>query len=208
LISATKKTLKASGQGREDIAERRKIWADFQKTALAERLVFLDESSAKTNMTRLRGRSHKGSRCHGAAPGGHWKTLTMLSSIRLDGTTECIVIDGAVDRAMFSEYIVQMLCPSLRPDDIVIMDNLSAHKNPDVIKHIRRKKASHVFLPAYSPDLNPIEKMWSKVKQFLRGKEARTYEALENAIAQALDAVSASDAQAWFKSCGYELFQT
>lgn len=88
-------------------------------------------------MTRLRGRSHGGSRCHASAPFGHWKTLTMLSSIRLDGSTECIVIDGAVDKAMFQEYIFQVLCPVLRPNDIVVMDNLSAHKNPELIKYIR-----------------------------------------------------------------------
>lgn len=131
----------------------------------------------------------------------------MLSSIRLDGSTECIVIDGAMNKAMFEQYIIQVLCPALRPNDIVIMDNLSAHKNPEVAVHIKKCGAELLYLPAYSPDLNPIENMWSKVKQLLRGTEARTYAALEKSIACALDLVCADDAQGWFKNCGYELFQ-
>ena len=158
-------------------------------------------------MTRLRGRSQEGSRCHARAPRGHWKTLTMLSSIRLDGSTECIVVEGAMDRAMFSEYIAQILCPTLRPKDIVIMDNLSSHKNPDVAEHIKKCGAELLYLPPYSPDLNPIENMWSKVKQLLRGMELRTGDALEKGIASALDLVCASDVQGWFKNCGYDLFQ-
>lgn len=208
MVFALKKTLKASEQEREDIAESRKKWGDFQKIVSAERLVFLDESSAKTNMTRLRGRSRGGSRCHASAPCGHWKTLTMLSSIRLDGGTECIVVDGAMDSAMFSKYIAQILCPTLRPNDIVIMDNLSAHKNPDVAEYIKKCGAELLYLPPYSPDLNPIENMWSKIKQLLRGMEMRTYDALEKGIASALDLVCASDAQGWFKNCGYGLSQT
>ena len=159
-------------------------------------------------MTRLRGRAFAGTRCHASAPCGHWKTLTMLSSIRLDGSTECIVTDGAMDGAMFLEYIRQILCPTLRPNDIVIMDNLSAHKNLKVAEYIKDCGAELLYLPPYSPDLNPIENMWSKIKQLLRGMEARTSEILENGIAKALDLVCSSDAQGWFKSCGYELFQT
>ena len=208
MIFVSKKTLKASEQEREDIAESRKRWAEFQRTVQAERLVFLDESSAKTNMTRLRGRAFAGTRCHASAPCGHWKTLTMLSSIRLDGSTECIVTDGAMDGAMFLEYIRQILCPTLRPNDIVIMDNLSAHKNLKVAEYIKDCGAELLYLPPYSPDLNPIENMWSKIKQLLRGMEARTSEILENGIAKALDLVCSSEAKGWFKSCGYELFQT
>lgn len=207
MVFASKKTLKASEQEREDIAESREKWAEFQKIVSADRLVFLDESSAKTNMTRLRGRSQGGSRCHASAPCGHWKTLTMLSSIRLDGSTECILVDGAMDRVMFSEYVAQMLCPTLRSNDIVIMDNLSAHKNYEVAEHIKKCGAELLYLPPYSPDLNPIENMWSKVKQLLRGMEMRTYDALEKGIANALDLVCASDAHGWFKNCGYESFQ-
>ena len=206
--SAIKKTLRAKEQDRTDIAEKRCEWVEFQKEVQSNRLVFLDESSAKTNMTRLRGRSLRGLRCYDTSPCGHWQTITMLSSIRLDGTNECVIIDGAMDKAMFTEYIAQILSPALHPGDIVVMDNLSSHKSPDVSKHIEACGAHLLYLPPYSPDLNPIEKMWSKVKQFLRSLKAQTYEALENAIVQALDAVSATDAEGWFKSCGYELSQT
>ena len=131
----------------------------------------------------------------------------MLSSIRLDGTAECVVYEGATDKAMFREYIVQILCPALRPNDIVVMDNLSSHKNPELIEQIKNCGAELLYLPPYSPDLNPIENMWSKVKQLLRGMEIRACDALEKGIASALDSICASDAQGWFKNCGYELFQ-
>jgi transposase len=131
----------------------------------------------------------------------------MLSSIRLDGSTECIVVDGAMDGAMFSKYVGQILCPALRPNDIVIMDNLASHKNSEVAEHIKKCGAELLYLPPYSPDLNPIENMWSKVKQLLRGMERRTRDALEKGIACALDLVCASDAKGWFTNCGYELFQ-
>jgi transposase len=130
----------------------------------------------------------------------------MLSSIRLDGSTECIVFDGAVNREMFDEYIKEFLVPCLRPGDIVIADNLSAHKSRKARDAIRAKQAEFIFLPAYSPDFNPIEKMWSKVKQILRGIKARTHEDLLEGIGKALDAVSANDAQGWFNSCGYTQF--
>ena len=131
----------------------------------------------------------------------------MLSSIRLDGSTECIVTDGAMDKAMFSEYITQILCPTLRPNDIVIMDNLSAHKNPKIAEYIKERGADLVYLPPYSPDLNPIENMWSKVKQLLRGMEAQTYESLEKGIAKALDLVCEGDARGWFKNAGMNYFK-
>ena len=109
---------------------------------------------------------------------------------------------------MFLEYIRQILCPALRPTDIVIMDNLSAHKNLKVAEYIQDCGAELLYLPPYSPDLNPIENMWSKIKQLLRGMEAGTSEILENGIAKALDLVCSSDAQGWYRSCGYKLFQT
>ena len=203
-----KKTLKASEQGREDIVQARLEWLEFQRSVAPNRLVFLDESGAKTNMTRRYGRSVKGMRCHDSAPNGHWETVTILSSLRLDGSTESVVFDGAVDREMFDEYINVFLAPCLRPGDIVIADNLSAHKSQKSYDAIKMKHAELIFLPAYSPDLNPIEKMWSKVKQILRGMQARTHEDLFEGIGKALGLVSASDAQGWFKSCGYAQFQS
>jgi Transposase and inactivated derivatives len=118
------------------------------------------------------------------------------------------VFDGAIDKEMFREYRVQILCPALRPNDIVVMDNLPAHKNPERIEHRKKCSAELLYLPPYSPDLNPIEKhMWSKVKQLLHDMEMRACDALEKGIAGALDSVCANDAQGWFKNCGYKLFQ-
>jgi len=125
-------------------------------------------------MTRLRGRSRRGERLIASCPHGHWKTTTMISSIRLDGTTACMTIDGPTDTEVFQAYVREILCPSLRPGDIVVMDNLPPHKNPQTLALITAANATPLFLPAYSPDLNPIEMMWSKVKALLRKAEART----------------------------------
>ena len=154
-------------------------------------------------MTRLRGRAKGGMRCRDDTPHGHWCATTMISSIRLDGTTACMAIDGATSAEVFREYVRQVLVPTLRPGDIVIFDNLSAHKDVDAVNLIRAAGATALPLPAYSPDLNPIEKMWSKLKEFLRGAKARTFNTLLNAIAAALKTVTAQDAQGWFESCGY-----
>lgn len=127
----------------------------------------------------------------------------MISSIRWDGSTACLAIEGATDTEVFRAYVREVLCPTLRAGDVVIMDNLSPHKNDLTLDLIVQAGASVAFLPAYSPDLNPIEKMWSKVKQFLRSAEARTREALTAAIAAALRSVTRQDAVNWFASCGY-----
>lgn len=127
----------------------------------------------------------------------------MISSIRWDGSTACLAIEGATDTEVFRAYVREVLCPTLRAGDLVIMDNLAAHKNDLTLDLIEQVGASVAFLPAYSPDLNPIEKMWSKVKQFLRSAEARTREALTAAIAAALRSVTRQDAVNWFASCGY-----
>ena len=154
-------------------------------------------------MTRLRGRAPRGERCHASAPCGHWKTTTMISSIRLDGTTACMTIEGATDTEVFRTYVAEVLCPTLRPGDLVIMDNLAPHKSEPTLALIAAAGAQAVFLPAYSPDFNPIEKMWSKIKALLRSAEPRTREELLDAIAAALQAVTPKDAMGWFASCGY-----
>jgi hypothetical protein len=145
LDSLSKKTLRASEQERADIVQARAKWAEFQKTVDPDRLVFLDESGIKTNMTRLYGRSLRGERCHDSTPNGHWETVTVLSSIRLDGSTECIVFEGAVDRKMFDGYVQNFLAPSLRPGDIVILDNLSAHKSQGAYNAIREMALNVCF---------------------------------------------------------------
>jgi transposase len=129
----------------------------------------------------------------------------MISSVRLDGSTACMTIEGATDTAVFQAYVREILCPTLRPGDIVIMDNLGPHKNAQTVALIAAAQASVRFLPAYSPDLNPIEMMWSKVKSLLRTAEARTADQLQAAIATALQRVSAQDAAGWFAACGYSI---
>jgi len=129
----------------------------------------------------------------------------MISSIRLDGTTACMHLAGAADTSAFLTYLDQVLCPTLRPGDIVIMDNLSVHKSPDVQALIRAAGGEVRYLPAYSPDLNPIEKMWSKIKGLLRSAEARTPEQLQEAITMAFSKITAQDATGYFASCGYSI---
>jgi len=156
------------------VAEGRAAWPELQASAEGRRLVFLDESCAKTGMARLYGRSLGGSRCHGRAPAGHWKRVTMLSAVRLDGTTHSMVFDGATDRAVFDEYIREVLAPALTPGDILVLDNLSVRKSAALREAVAARGAEVRFLPPYSPDLNPMEKMWGKVKQALRGIAAET----------------------------------
>jgi transposase len=129
----------------------------------------------------------------------------MISSIRLDGTTACMHLPGAADTAAFLTYIGEVLCPTLKQGDIVVMDNLAVHKSPQVAALVQAVGAEVRFLPAYSPDLNPIEKMWSKIKARLRAMEARTPEQLDEAIGAALAQVTPSNARGWFASCGYSI---
>jgi len=139
------------------------------------------------------------------APVGHWCGTTMIGSVRLDGTTACMTIEEATDTDIFRAYVQCVLIPTLKPGDMVILDNLSPHKNSGTIRLIEQAGAGVRFLPAYSPDLNPIEKMWSKVKEALRTTKARTQEALHDAIACALASVTSADAKGWFASCGYSI---
>jgi transposase len=166
-------------------------------------LIFLDESGAKTNLTRLRGRPPRGKRVHAKSPHGHWQTTTMICAMRLDGSTACMTIEGATDTAVCRAYVRRVLCPTLRQGDVVIMDNLSPHKSEPTLGLLARAGAQVLFLPAYSPEFNPIEKMWSKVKASLRSAEARTRSALIEAIAAALESITPQDARNWFAHCGY-----
>ena len=185
------------------MARARKAWRRRQIGFDPARLIFLDESGAKTNLTRLRGRSPRGQRVNGSCPAGHWQTLTMMASIRLDGSTACMALEGTTDTESFRAYVRELLVPTLRPGDLVVMDNLSPHKSDQTLALIVNAGAQVLFLPAYSPDLNPIEKMWSKVKALLRCAEARTSADLITAIGHALARVTPQDALGWFTSCGY-----
>lgn len=172
-----------------------------------KRLVFIDESGAKTNMTRLRGRALEGARVQDSAPHGHWSTTTMIGSIRLGGQIACMAVASAVDCDVFRQYVRCVLVPTLRVGDMVVLDNLSAHGDKSSRRAIEEAGATVHFLPPYSPDLNPIEKMWSKVKESLRAAKARTEESLYEAIGLALEKVTAKDATGWFVSCGYTASQ-
>lgn len=154
-------------------------------------------------MTRLRGRAPRGQRVHGSAPHGRWNVTTLLGALRLDGSTACLALEGATDVEVFATYVREVLAPMLRPGDVVIMDNLAPHKDSASLELITGRGAQVRFLPAYSPDLNPIEKMWSKIKSCLRSAEARTQPALHQAIGVALAKVTRQDAINWFASCGY-----
>lgn len=172
-----------------------------------ERLVFLDESGATTEMTRRYGRAPSGERVREATPAGHWSTLTLLGAMGANGMLASMTVESATDGDVFLAYVDQVLCPQLRPGQVVVMDNLSAHKVPGVRERIEAAGAELLYLPPYSPDFNPIEQCWAKVKQSLRSAKARTVEMLQSAIAQALTSVSPQNAAAWFAHCGYGIQQ-
>jgi transposase len=167
------------------------------------RWVFLDESGAKTNMTRLYGRAFDGQRLVDTAPHGPWCITTLLSAIRLEGVRAAVTVNSATDAEVFGTYVQQALVPDLRPGDIVVMDNLAPHKMPGVLAAVEAAGAEVWFLPPYSPDLNPIEKMWSKIKAYLRKVKARSEAALQEAVTAAFATITQSDALNWFASCGY-----
>lgn len=202
---AQKKSLIAAEQDRPDVIERRRNFTIARRFAESDRFVFLDESGAQTNMTRLYGRSPIGQRCVDRTPYGHWKTMTLLSAIRLDGVIQdaTVVIDGPMNSATFLAYTQQCLAPSLQPGDIVVMDNLSSHKAAGVRQAIEEVGVDLWYLPPYSPDFNPIEKLWSKVKAWLRRVGAKTFDTLTHAIADALRAVQPNECSNYFNSCGY-----
>ena len=168
---------------------------------------FLDESGVTTQMTRPWGRAPKGERVAEATPQGHWKVLTTLGTMSLRGIEAVMTIESATDGEVFEAYVEQVLCPKLQPGDAVILDNLSAHKVEGIRELIQARGARLIYLPPYSPDLNPIEKAWSKFKQFLRSAKARTAQALDQAITEALKTITADNAAAWFRSCGYGIQQ-
>ena len=204
-IVVKKKSLVAAEQLRPDVVERRKNFGIARRFVDPQKLVFLDESGAKTNMTRLYGRAPVGERCVDHTPHGHWKTMTMLSAIRAQGVIEgaTVVIDDAMNSETFLAYVEQFLVPALRPGDIVIMDNLSSHKAKGVREAIEAAGCDLWYLPAYSPDYNPIEKLWSKVKAWLRRVSAGTFKTLSDAVAAALRAVGGDECRNYFASCGY-----
>lgn len=165
----------------------------------------MDESGATTQMTRNYGRAPRGQRVREATPQSHWQILTIFAALTTRGLEALMTMPEPTDGDIFLAYVEQVLCPRRRPGQVVIRDNLSAHKVPGVRESIEAAGARLLYLPPYSPDLNPIEQAWSKVKQILRSLKARTSEALESAVAEALSTITGANAIAWFSHCGYGL---
>jgi len=163
----------------------------------------VDESGAKTNFTRLRGRCDRGERLLCKAPVGHWNTTTMIAAVRVGGAAAGAVVKGPMDADVFIAWMREALTPSLRAGDVVVMDNLQPHKHAAVRRMIEAAGCELWLLPPYSPDLNPIEMMWSKVKQLIRGAEPRSFETLVEAVFAAIEAVTAADADGFLRHCGY-----
>lgn len=154
-------------------------------------------------MTRRYGRAVRGCRVHDAVPGNHGRNITVLGALSCYGLDAVMTVEGAADAAVFRAYVQQVLAPTLKPGDIVVMDNLSVHKVAGIKQAIQAAGASLIYLPPYSPDLSPIEPCWSKIKEKLRGVKARTREALDAALAKIIGRISNSDARGWFAHCGY-----
>ena len=183
---------------------RRRSWFELQTDLVPERLIFIDETGASTKMARRYGRAPRGERCRAPVPHGHWKTTTFVGALTLNGMIAPMVLDGPMHGVAFLAYVEQVLVPTLKPCDIVIMDNLPAHK-PRAIRHaIEQAGAELRFLPPYSPDFNPIEMAFAKLKAFLKKTAARTKDDLWKAIAQAIDTFTSAECTNYFAAAGYD----
>jgi transposase len=203
--------LRAAEQDRADVAAARAAWPVDEEAGVGglapERLVFLDECGVLTGMARLYGRGPRGERAHGAVPHGPWVRLSVLGALGQEGMLAVMSVEGAASGAVFHAYLERVLLPELRrtkPDAVLVMDNLGAHKTPKVRELLDRSGFPYRYLPSYSPDLNPIEPAWAQVKAELRRAAARDEDALHRALGPALDRVSAANATAYFRHCGYE----
>lgn len=183
----------------------RGLWRWFLTRFDVRRLVFVDESGAHISMDRLRARAPRGERAYGKVPRNRGKNLTLLASMSLSGMGEAMCVEGATDAQAFEVYVEHFLAPTLKEGQVVVFDNLGAHKPKRIRELIEARGAEVLFLPSYSPDLNPIEEAFSKIKGILRKVGARTREALLEAIAEALSAITPVDAAGWFAHCGYEV---
>ena len=185
------------------MSRRRAQWRNYQGLIDPARLVFIDETWAKTNMTRRHGWAPRGERLVDKVPHGHWKTSTFLAGLRHDRIAAPCLFDGPINGERFLAYIEQVLIPTLQPGDIVVMDNLGSHKGKAVRRAIRKAGAKLIFLPKYSPDLNPIEQVFSKLKTLLRKAAARTLEALTAAVGRLLDRFTQQECTNYFRNAGY-----
>ena len=181
----------------------RDLWREATGDIDPERLVFVDETGVTTEMTRRYGRAMEGARVNEGVPANHWKTLTLLGAVGVSGWVAAMTVESATDGDVFLAFLEQVLCPNLKPGQIVVMDNLTAHKVDGVFDLIQQAGASVFYLPPYSPDFNPIEKCWAQVKQRLRTLKARSLPSLQLALQDALGNLTAQNTIAYFQHCGY-----
>jgi transposase len=193
----------AGERDRPDVARRRQQWIKYQDRVDPSRLVFIDETWTKTNMAPLRGWAPRGMRLVTKVPHGHWNTTTFLAALRYDRIEAPWLLEGPIDGESFAIYVEKVLLPTLRPGDIVIMDNLGSHKGKIIRRLIRSVGAKLLFLPKYSPDLNPIEQVFAKLKHLLRKAAARTVETVCAAIGELLGAFTRHECANYFKNSGY-----
>jgi transposase len=193
----------AGERDRPDVARRRAQWIKYQGRIEAERLVFIDETWTRTDMAALRGWALRGQRLPTKVPHGRWKTMTFLAALRHDRIEAPCMFEGPIDGESFRAYVEQVLLPTLRPGDIVVMDNLGSHKGKAVRQLIRSAGAKLFFLPKYSPDLNPIEQVFAKIKHLLRKAAARSAEAIYLALGETLKAFSSQECANYFANSGY-----
>jgi transposase len=191
-------------QERPDLLKRRRDWFEAQPDLDPQRLVFIDETGLSTKMARLRGRAPRGERCRAGVPHGHWKTTTFAGALRLSGMTAPFVYDGAMNGTVFLAYVEQVLLPTLKPGDVVVMDNLPAHKAAGVREAIERVGATLAFLPPYSPDFNPIENAFAKLKALLRARAERSICALWDAVGTIVGLFSPIECANYFRAAGYD----
>ena len=199
-----KKSAHAAEQGRPDVLKRRWDWFEGQPELDPAKLVFIDETWASTNMARTHGRAPKGERLRAGVPHGHWKTTTFVAGLRHTGMVAPMVLDGPIDGATFRAYVERVLVPELRPGDVVILDNLGSHKGAGVRAAIEAAGARLLHLPPYSPDFNPIEQAFAKLKALLRKAAERTVDGLWDAIASILDAFTPAECANYFAAAGYD----
>jgi transposase len=202
-VSRSKKTLVASEQERPAIARFRQRWKAYQHRIAPERLIFVDETWIKTNMTRVHGWSPRGLPLQAKVPQGHWKTLTFIGGLRHDAVVAPCVFDGPINGDLFTAWVEQCLVPGLKPRDIVIVDNLGSHKGQRARQAVRQAGAHLLFLPPYSPDLNPIEMVFAKLKTLFRKAETRAVEAAWREVGRLLELFKPHECAAYLKHAGY-----
>lgn len=207
LGSAIKKTLQASEQLRPDVAQARRLWMTRRQAFMGkrlQRLVFIDETSLNTKLIKTSGWAPRGERLLDYRPFGHWHTQTFIAGLRCDGLIAPWILKGAINRLRFELYIKTQLVPNLRPGDVVILDNLQSHKSPKAAQALKDAGAWFLFLPPYSPDLNPIEMAFSKLKAQIRKAAARSYEQVWKSTGDACNLVSPDECLNYFAAAGYE----